>query len=238
MQNFRLKLLNQHWIQGSTDPNGEPDDVTSHGNILLEINGEDISGCKLLDNELGINQSAVALLQSVFIDHKLDEGHIKHNPMFFHGCSIFGSCPNRIIDFRVRHIKNEVTLDHFIVTGTDLDSTEHYEKKVTIPNYEYAQQILAFGEESFRFLLPGRGDDYETSAYSNFREEHEILVNLVKDYLKNGRISASTRRKVKSFDVGSCSRRYRWQILGLKIATKWLHMKRVPLFLIKSHKYK
>ena len=92
MQKLRLKLLNHYWIQGSTDPSGEPLDVTSHGNVLLEVNGEDISGCDLPDNDLGINQSSVALLQSVFINHipREDEYHgFYRSPLFFHGCSIY-----------------------------------------------------------------------------------------------------------------------------------------------------
>jgi hypothetical protein len=195
VQNFHLKLLNQHWIQGSTDPDGEPSDVTSHGDILLEINGEDISGCELPDNELGINQSAVALLQSVFINHDLND----NQPIFYHGCWILGTCPNRIIDFRVIHTnQNEVKLDHFIVTGIG-NSMKHYQKNCTIPNLDYARQILEFSEESFEFLKPERGEDDEAPAYSSLRREQEALINLVKEYLFIGEISASMRNRTEFF---------------------------------------
>ena len=114
---FRLKLMNQHWIDGSLNPAGEPFDLTSHGNILLEINGEDITCCQYPDSELGINQSAVTLLQTVFTDHIPQYANNRiHKPIFFHGCSIFVTCPKRILDFRVRH-DNEgmVVLDHLYV---------------------------------------------------------------------------------------------------------------------------
>ena len=167
MQQFHLELLNQHWINGSTDPVGEPADVTSEGNILLEINGEDISGCALKDNELGINQSAVALLKSIFLNHFPDEDWFRDPPPLFpHGCYILGTCTNRVVDFRVRHIPGDkVALDHFIVTGIG-DWKRYYGETVVIPNIEYARQILAFAEKSFTFLKPGRGKDYEASAHT------------------------------------------------------------------------
>ena len=197
MQHFDLKLLNQHWFEGQADSNPVPWDTTSHGNIRLVINGEDISGCEFPDNELGINQSAVALLQSVFIDHELNE----LSPLFFHGCWILGTCPNRIIDFRIKHNNNDVTLDQFIVTGIE-NSRKHYEKRVVIANKEYANQILDFAREAFKILTPTRGDlDYEAKAYISLKTEHEKLISMVNNYLNKGTITDKMRDRVKSFKV-------------------------------------
>jgi hypothetical protein len=197
MQAFDLKLLNQPWFEGQTDSNAMPWDTTSHENIRLVINGEDISGCELPDNELGINQSAVALLQSVFTDHELDENY----PMFFHGCWILGTCPNRIIDFRVIHGKNDVTLDHFIITGID-DSKKHYEKRAVIANKEYANQILDFAREAFKILTPKRGDlDYEADAYISLKKEHEELISMVVEYLNIGTITDKMKNRARSFKL-------------------------------------
>jgi hypothetical protein len=201
MQQFHLELLNQHWIGGSTDPDGEPFDVTSEGNILLEINGEDISGCALKDHWLGINQSAVALLESIFLNHFPDEENfVVPPPLFPHGCWILGTCPNRVIDFRVRHIPGGVViLDHFIVTGSGMDDRKkHYEKIVSIPNIEYARQLLAFAEKAFMFLNPDRGEDYEAEAYTTLRKEHEKLMDITRTYLTEGVMSVIFANEVNS----------------------------------------
>jgi hypothetical protein len=225
---FQLKLLSHHWIQGSTDPYGEPGDVTSHGNVSLVINGEDISGCQYADSELGINQSSVALLQSVITDHEFEES--LNSPIFYHGCTLLGTCPNRVIDYRVRHIAEEkVILDHFIVTGHAIaDSKTHFEEVLTIPNIEYASQVLTFAEEALKFLPKKRRfnkvpmyvedgsielkptpdlDKWEFKLYEALRSEHEDLITIVKKYLKEGRISDRMRKRASDFDLSVCSKR-------------------------------
>ncbi|MBN1644307.1 MAG: hypothetical protein JW856_05780, partial [Dehalococcoidales bacterium] len=159
----------------------------------------DISGCELPHNDLGINQSAVALLESVFLNHTPDEKHgFYPYPLFFHGCAINGTCGNRIIDFRVRHISHDnVLLDHFIVTGIN-NWNKYYRNKLVIPNMEYAQQILEFAQDSLKFLRSERGVGWEASAYSALKKDHEELFSLANDYIRTGKISASTRKKVKS----------------------------------------
>jgi hypothetical protein len=175
---FNLKLINQHWLGNSIEQHY---DLTSHGNILLEISGQDISGCQYSDSDLGINQSAVALLNSVLNDHipEYADNRISE-PIFYHGCSIMSTCPNRIIDFRVRHNKEGiVTLDCFYVTGNDLpEPKKYYDLKVTLPNVEYAKQVLEFAEQALKFLPKDKkGDKWEVDLYKSNRKE---LANLIK----------------------------------------------------------
>jgi hypothetical protein len=197
MQVFELKLLNQHWFENRDDPNSMQWDTTTHGNIRLAVNGEDISGCDLPDNELGINQSSVALLRSVLIDHELDE----NDPLFYHGCWILGTCPNRIIDFRVTHDLDDVNLDHFVVSGVN-DPKKHFEKRIVISNREYAEQILEFAREAFKILSPKRGDlDYEAAAYISLKKEHKILILMVEEFVRTGIITNKMTKRAESFKL-------------------------------------
>ena len=191
---FELKLLSQNWISGSTDPYGEPLDTTSHGNISLKINGEEISGCQFPHMELGINQSAVALLKSVFENHEPDDNY----PIFYHGCWIISTCACRIIDCQVTHLsRDRVRLSQFVVTGGPIKD-KGLEKKlhatsITIPNIDYASQILPFAEKALEFLvLPERGlggddkalSEFEASKFSQLRDEHRELLERLRAYLK------------------------------------------------------
>jgi hypothetical protein len=187
---FELKLLSQYWINGSTQLYGEIDDTTSHGDISLKINGVEISGCDQAESDLGINQSAVSLLKSIFNDHQPDE----HGPIFYHGCSIITTCPNRIIDFAVVHTDNHVKLDRFKVSGIDFDqSMKKYidEISITIPTVTYAAQILPFAEQSLDFLsAPNRGINaydstynWEASVFAQLRMEHQDLLDRLRKYL-------------------------------------------------------
>ncbi|NIP23129.1 MAG: hypothetical protein GWN67_05695 [Phycisphaerae bacterium] len=204
---FELKLIDQYWLpvseSSSRDPNGCPEDTTSHGKIELCINGQDISGCDNQDTDYGINQSAVKLLQTVFIDHDLD----KTSPLFFHGCSILGTCPNCIIDFKVNHISDDkVVLDHFYVSGSQKggDSMSFYDKSVCLSNIEYAKAILSFARKALEFLPIDKkspGLEHEVEYYKQLRIEHKELISLVEKYLQECSISQAMKERAASFEV-------------------------------------
>jgi len=86
MDDFQIKLLDQYWIMGSRDPDGDPKDLTSHGKIVFLINGQDFSGYYNPDTDYGLNQSAIRLLQTIFLDNVPSDKRV--NPIFYHGCSI------------------------------------------------------------------------------------------------------------------------------------------------------
>jgi len=204
---FELKLIDQYWLpaseSSSRDPHGCAEDTTSHGKIALRLYGQDISGCDNQDTDYGMNQSAVKLLQTVFIDHDLN----KASPLFFHGCSIFGTCPNCIIDFKVKHISDdEVVLDHFYVSGGPIngDSMRFYDKSVCLSNIEYAKAILSFARKALEFLPPDKkspGLEHEVEYYKKLRIEHKELILFVEKYLQERSISQAMKEKAASFEV-------------------------------------
>ena len=201
---FELKLLDQYWISGSRDPEGEPEDATSHGRIALVIDGEDISGCEDQDTDYGINQSAVALLQSIFIDHvAMEWPSYGPSPVFFHGCSILATCPNCIIDFDVRHLPaDKVSLTHFHVSGgpRDSDPRRFHDRAVCLFNLDYARIALEFAARAFEFLPAKKGLDYEVRFYQMLRSEHEVLMSLAGGYLRDRSISEGMRSRALGFD--------------------------------------
>jgi len=193
---FDLQLLDQYWFHGSRVPSGDPFDVTSHGKIRLLIDGEDIAGCEDPDSDYGINQSAVRLLQTIFIDNIPDAG--RDNPVFYHGCSIVCTCPNCIIDFRVRHDSDgSVELDHFYVTGgpSGANAARFEDKYIRIANLDYARPVVRFAKRALKFLPENKiGADHEISAYKFLKEQHAHLIDLAEDYLQTGRISEGMKQ--------------------------------------------
>jgi hypothetical protein len=185
VMNFELKLLDQYWFSDSRNPDGNPDDTTSHGKISLIINGLEMSGCDDSGTEYGINQAAVQLLKSIFIDHEMDI----IMPMIPHGCSIIGTCPNCIIDFTVTHLDGQnIKLGDFYVTGgKNGEDRNRYANHVCVVSLnDYIKQIVGFADKSLRFLpLEKVGEQYEIDAYMSVRRFHDKLLNLAYKYLDN-----------------------------------------------------
>jgi hypothetical protein len=203
---FKLILTNQHWIEGSTDPNSELYDLTSHGKIFIFVNGINIAG----ESDLGINQSAVALLQTIFNDHIPEHADSNiEKPLFFHGCYGYGTCPNRVIDFRVIHQANEkVKLDSFYVTGHETDDPKkYYNIVVELSQAEYSKQVLEFAEQALMFLPKHRKADktnkWELDIYHSWRNELIELIEITKDYIKKGVISSEMRSRAGKFDLST-----------------------------------
>ena len=198
MDEFRIELLDQYWILGSRDPDGDPEDLTSHGKIALIINGQDISGCDHLDTDYGLNQSAVRLLQSIFLDQSSSVEHM--NPIFYHGCSIICTCPNCVIDFRVQHLDQRVVLDQFFVSGgSESEPADRYKDiEVQLNNVQYAKTIADFSREVLDFLSPNKSisksDSLDETAYllwelKNYyllRSELGTLLIFAKEYISTG----------------------------------------------------
>ena len=196
---FELKLAQQHWAYED-----DSYDLTSHGRVILKINGHDIAG----EGDLGINQSAVALLQTVFIDHNPIVGNgFAVKPLFFHGCCEYCTCPNRMIDFGVTHIPDQsVLLNCFYVSGHEIDDPKkHYGASVTITNKEYAKQILEFAEGALNFLpkdkKAGEGDEWQVDIYHAWRNELKDLINMTRIYLRKGNVSSKMHKRAGEFDL-------------------------------------
>jgi hypothetical protein len=203
MDTFDIFISDQYWIDGSREPEGCPEDTTSHGKIKLVINGTDISGCENEDTDYGLNQSAVRLLQTIFVNNASQNFN---NPIFYHGCSVLVTCPNCIINFRVRHKKDgRVSLDRFYVTGgaDHLDPKRYHKKKIVISKLEYAQKIVQFSEEALSFLPQTKQGEpyYEIDAYKKLRGELKDLIDLAKGYLQTKVVSSDMKRRVLGFSV-------------------------------------
>jgi hypothetical protein len=202
MDTFDLHLIDQYWIDGSREPEGCTEDATSHGNLELIINGIDISGCQNENTDYGLNQSAVRLLQTIFIDN---QSHDHSNPIFYHGCSVQCTCPNCIINYRVRHTDDgRVTLDRFYVTGgaSDLDPKRYYDMEAEVSNTEYARKISRFAGEVLEFLPQSKGcDPYDIGSYEMLRCELRHLLELSREFIATGVISSEMQRRAGSFSL-------------------------------------
>ncbi len=214
MSQVTIQLLDQHWSNGSRDRDGDPEDATSHGTVALWIDGQDLAGCDSPDTDYGINQSAVRLLQTAFADHQpvpWQPGQ-PYNPVFFHGCSMIGTCPNCVIDFRVRHQANDVVaLDQFYVSGGSApDPRRYHDRSGEIPLLEYAQQVRDFAAAALAFLPPVKGVDYERSLYTSLLAEHAFLLDLLDRCLRTGERLSKYRQRAAVFDVENCQLPARW----------------------------
>jgi hypothetical protein len=207
MDDFQIKLLDQYWIMGSRDPEGDPNDLTSLGKISLHINGQDISGCGDTDTAYGLNQSAIRLLQTIFLDHVPSEK--RENPIFYHGCSIICTCPNCIIDYRVQHHCGTVVLDQFYVSGgSKTDSPDRYKHLLAnLDNVQYAKEIIQFSQEVLDFLPPTKTanemDRWELEIYFLLRDELTTLIDLAHTYVDSGIISDVMISRAGKIDVSS-----------------------------------
>jgi hypothetical protein len=196
---FDLQILDHYWINGSHNIDDEYGDVTSHGKIRLLINNINISGCDDIDTDYGLNQAAPRLLRTVIIDHNPDNESWRITPLIPHGCSIFVTCPNCVIDFAVHHmVNNEVILDKFIVTGGPRDANpyRYFELSIKLQWIDYANKILAFAENVFIFLPVRKGIDYEIEEYCLLRNNHEKLMEIVKKSIYEGGVSKNSIKLV------------------------------------------
>ena len=194
---FELKLLDQFWISGSREADGEPLDTTSHGKISVLVNGTDISGSDDPETDYGINQAAVQLLKSVFVDHECD----LEAPMVPHGCSIVCTCPNCIIDFRVTHTEDgNVALGDFYASGAT-EKPRRYTHHVTVPLSDYASQVVELAENALQFLpVDKSGEDYEVDAYKSVRNDIERLLLLAREYLSTNAITDEMKAEAEEAD--------------------------------------
>jgi hypothetical protein len=210
-----LKLLDQYWGGGSHYRDAEPDDVTSHGKVELLVGDVDLAGCDSPETDYGINQSAVRLLQTTFADHQPVpwRSEESYNPVFFHGCSIFGTCPNCVIDFRVQHNSDGTVLfDQFYVSGGSAsDPKRFHDISARVSLLDYAQEVREFAAASLAFLPPVKGLEHERSYYRALLAEHEFLLSLLERSLQTGDDLSKYRDRASAFDVGSCHLPDRWR---------------------------
>lgn len=207
LDDFKIELLDQYWIRGASDPDGNPEDLTSHGKIAVIINGQDISGCEDRHTDYGLNQSALRLLQTVFLDHSPSDGH--SNPIFYHGCSIICTCPNCVIDYRVQHLDRRVVLDQFFVSGgAESESSDRYRHlEVHLENLQYADTIIKFSEEVLDFLSLSKKtsgiDRWELDIYFQLRSELVSLLNLGREYIATRAITDVMLSRAENLDVSA-----------------------------------
>ncbi|MCH9651925.1 MAG: hypothetical protein K0U98_27095 [Deltaproteobacteria bacterium] len=209
---FRLRLVRQYWSSGSTDPRADREDATSHGKVELLVHGEDLSGCDDPDTDYGINQSSVRLLQTLFGDHsptlyRPSSPHRSFDPVFYHGCTLFGTCPNCVLDYRVRHRpEGLVCLDSFHVSGglSPADPDRFADRSVEVPLLQYANEVIPFAEQALSFLPVSRGADFEREMFDSLRKEHDFLLSMARKLAAGASLSVADRARGTAFEVETC----------------------------------
>jgi hypothetical protein len=167
---FELRILDLHWIQGGDDPT----DLCAHGHPYVRIGPEIVADATTLD--VTMSATALYLLRSLKVDYKPDMFASQLLPCCGH-CMILPSqgtsvlvlcCPNGI-DWTITHTADSC-VRHVSENG----------QVAELPLLEYQSLVVAFADEVERFytssqrkILPD--DEEDQQAYHAFWEEWHTL---------------------------------------------------------------
>lgn len=174
--NFSIRIKNQKWLFEN-----EEEDLCSHGEILLVVNGCSITETGTGD-EWGVSESALALLRTIGIDYRSDPD--KKYGLLLHGCgtTLMMGCPISI-HWTVMHKENRVFLSNFVkITTTDPETGSVYypNQTVVLDQNEYKRQIVRFAVEAKSFYDTSKSkkfyDDSDKESYELFWEEYNQLL--------------------------------------------------------------
>lgn len=170
---FTLKILRQHWIKDNLED--DPEDLCSHGEVLLKIGKELLS-----DKSSGswtLSVASLFLMRTLLQDYTINDfgnqllpccGHTLFFDEKTNQLSILG-CPNGI-DWSVKHLNNTVEL------------TTQKEQKTIISYKVYYNTIMSFVEEVASFYGNPKdktpiNDGFTDQAYHQFWKEWNNLKN-------------------------------------------------------------
>ena len=174
MVNFKIQILNQHWI--STDDNGN--DLCSHGEFELIIGGEIIL-CKHDKIDWTISTSTLNLLKCIESNYIAEQNF----ELILHcGQLQMLSCPIGVyinIIHRNEKVKIENIKKQFGVS--DNEFIDYPNLKVEIPKNHFAMQILKIAEQVKLFFenQPKRvlNDKEDELLWKNFWLEFNTLYD-------------------------------------------------------------
>lgn len=173
---FVLNIENQEWLYEK-----EEDDLCSHGEIHLSVNGTIITRSGI-EEEWGISESALALLRTIendYVCHPADE-----EGLILHGCGaiLMMGCPISI-HWTVKHTGDQVLLSDFVkITTTDPETGSVYYPGLhaALGKKEYKKQIVQFALQVKKFFDASKdkriSDDYDRETYLEFWDEYNRLL--------------------------------------------------------------
>lgn len=174
---FEMKILKQHWM----DEKFKDEDLCSHGEIYLSVNKVIITQSGL-DEEWGINESALALLRTLDKDYICEPN--SEEGLIFHGCGaiLMMGCPISI-HWSVKHCGDEVILSDFVkftTTNPRIGNIKYKGLRVKLSKKEYTDEIIAFSLEAKKLFDNSRekiiNDDFDKEMYTEFWNEYNYLL--------------------------------------------------------------
>lgn len=170
-----IKIENQRWLSN------DEEDLCSHGEIYLNINGNIITQPGI-DEEWGISESALALLRTIDKDYFCDPDN--EEGLILHGCGaiLMMGCPISI-HWTVKHTDDQMILSDFVkVTTTNPKSGSiHYSGlTVKLSKNEYKNQVVQFALQAKNFFETSKekriSDDFDREIYEDFWNEYNHLL--------------------------------------------------------------
>lgn len=181
MDNFKLELLTQNWIDNKLD---NEEDLCSHGKILLRINNIILSS---EDNEdWTIASSALRLMKSAIYGY-----HSKNDLQLIPCCGylrLFPSCPTYITwDTKIKD--DIVVISNIQYSQNDKQGLKIIDGSFKISYREYATQILNYANKVIgfysssiprKFYDPWEEENYEL-FWKEFNEYNKILTHICRE---------------------------------------------------------
>jgi hypothetical protein len=164
---FGIAIVEQGWIA----PDAGDEDLCSHGRIRLVIGGTTILDGGP-DDEVGISESALALLRTLNADHTPDAPIAEK--LIFHGCGLILMMGCDIgVDWEVRHDG-----DHARLSSVSVDGGPRRDIAATLGRDEYERIVLAFQEatDPFSGLTKRITDDFDRECYEAFWNEYNEIL--------------------------------------------------------------
>jgi len=165
---FGIEIVEQGWIA----PDAGDGDLCSHGRIRLLIGGTTILDGGP-DDEVGISESALALLRTLNADHAPDAPIAEK--LIFHGCGLMLMMGCYIgVDWEVRHDGDRVRL-----SNVSVDEGPSRDIAATLGRDEYERVVLAFAQEAthpFLGLTKRITDDFDRERYEAFWDEYNEIL--------------------------------------------------------------
>jgi hypothetical protein len=170
-----IKIENQRWLCH------EKEDLCSHGEIYLNINGSIITQSGIAE-EWGISESALALLRTLDEDYICDPDN--KDGLIHHGCGaiLMMGCPISI-HWTVKHIDEQVILSDFVkvaTTNPKTGSVYYTGLELKLSKKEYKNQILSFAIQAKNLFNNSKEkritDDFDKEMYEDFWNEYNQLL--------------------------------------------------------------
>ena len=173
---FEIKIINQRFLTKDNE------DVCSHGEIYLNVNGTIISDTE--DDEWNINESALILLRTVKYGFPTNSkpyyypDDLKEESIINHCGAYMMFCPSNII-WKVDKKEDFVKLYDFIKD----EDIEYKGLEAIVPLKTYASQIYKFAKDASS-LFENKNIKYKSSElfegmYSLFWKEYDELLKYI-----------------------------------------------------------